>query len=1374
MAATRKINVRFLGILVGIVAILGPSVYFVNAYQVRRNSIALKFRAQQAFDDGRYDDAARFYYLYLKQHPDDIEARIGRGEALDKKPSKTLGDRKEAFENFQYVLRWDADDPDMRRRQDEIRRRQVDLAFDLLTLEPRNAEHRNQAMAHIRKLLDPQTGTHKNDGVLEQLLALCYALGGEDDQAVTYYEKAMDHAPHHLASYSQFANYLLTRRKDPLKANTVKKRMLAENGDQWEAHLAAAAIARYQGAPDNEEINKALELAPDKAETIREAAAAAQRQHKLDEARALLERGLKLYPANADLYYRLAQVELEARQPDKAEQCLRRGLKEVPEQGQTSLLYLLALSLIQRGDTAQAEKEINNLQNRAGSDIYVNELKARVHMHNQEWSLASRPLERLRTLPMVVQQPEFAFQVEMLLGVCYERQRQFDRALECYEQALRSKPDGPDAVRARRGKAMTLAALGKGDQALGEFRQLLSKDPTVALPMVELLTNQNSRLDPAKRNWQEVDELLKNLERDMPNAPELAILKVRLAQVRQDPREALKMAQAILDKNATQPGPWLNLIQMTENQGMDTLPLIDKAEKALGDRADLRLARARHWLRTGGDEATAGLIKLEKEIGKFSPTDQALLLDGLAVEYLRVGNADQAKRLWTQLAKLEPKNLQVRQALFELAFFRDTEAELDPLIQEIRGIEGETGMIWRYCQACRIIGANRKGKVDRDQLAEARALLTQVSSQRPKWGRVALREAELADLEGNVDNALKSYQRALDLGERDPLSFRRPIYILYQTGHFRDAERMLTTLREQTPELPPDLKRLNILVLSQLGNHAAALADAALPVKRGSKDPGDHFLYATALARAGKNDEAEQAYRTTLQLPGIEKLQDEWKQELWVGFVRFLMGTGQKSKAEGVVQDAAKRPPAEMPPFVLAQCYETINQPAKAEAQYLGALKDNPRDLPVLRSLATFYERNGQLGKAEPYLQRLLESQTHATPADMEMARRALAVTWANTGDYGKFQEGLKLLEQNAKNGVLPIADQHAQAKMLAKFQYRWPDAIKLFEQLENQPGGLLLDEQLALAGLYEFYGANAWVKAKRIYTNVLATNANDANLIYYCTRGLLRHRESDTVPNWLSKLEKLDGAQSPRVLEIRIWLAWAQGKLDQGAKLLQEYVERTDASLDTAATLLEEFRMTGQADELYQKLVEKSNRPESVLLRAAFLGRQGRRDDIQEALELCDKAWKTCPPEKVAHVAIGVLSGIKTPSAQQVQRVERGLQEAMNKNPQSLALQFYMAGLRSLEQKYEEAEKVYRQILQQDPKNALARNNLAWLLAARDGRPKALEALDLINQAIQLVGPSSELLDTRAFVRLKLDAADEALKDLEDARREEEQKPNP
>src|SRR5262245_31277803 len=117
MAATRKINVRFLGILLGSLVVLGTSVYFVNAFQVRRHADVLKRRAAQAFQEERYDVAAKYYYQYLIQHPDDVEARISRGQALDKKAPNDLGARKEAFNNFEYVLWRDPEQEEIRRRQ---------------------------------------------------------------------------------------------------------------------------------------------------------------------------------------------------------------------------------------------------------------------------------------------------------------------------------------------------------------------------------------------------------------------------------------------------------------------------------------------------------------------------------------------------------------------------------------------------------------------------------------------------------------------------------------------------------------------------------------------------------------------------------------------------------------------------------------------------------------------------------------------------------------------------------------------------------------------------------------------------------------------------------------------------------------------------------------------------------------------------------------------------------------------------------------------------------------------------------------------------------------------------------------------------------
>ncbi len=67
--------------------------------------------------------------------------------------------------------------------------------------------------------------------------------------------------------------------------------------------------------------------------------------------------------------------------------------------------------------------------------------------------------------------------------------------------------------------------------------------------------------------------------------------------------------------------------------------------------------------------------------------------------------------------------------------------------------------------------------------------------------------------------------------------------------------------------------------------------------------------------------------------------------------------------------------------------------------------------------------------------------------------------------------------------------------------------------------------------------------------------------------------------------------------------------------------------------------------------------------------------------------------------------------------------------------------------------------MLSKEPNNAIALNNLAWLLSQQ--RDRNDEALALIARAVQGYGRRAELLDTRAMVLLKLGRTEEALADL-------------
>src|SRR5439155_10947270 len=103
---------------------------------------------------------------------------------------------------------------------------------------------------------------------------------------------------------------------------------------------------------------------------------------------------------------------------------------------------------------------------------------------------------------------------------------------------------------------------------------------------------------------------------------------------------------------------------------------------------------------------------------------------------------------------------------------------------------------------------------------------------------------------------------------------------------------------------------------------------------------------------------------------------------------------------------------------------------------------------------------------------------------------------------------------------------------------------------------------------------------------------------------------------------------------------------------------------------------------------------------------------------------------------------------------------KGQKENP-TLSLVVLLADFYDLQQRYPEAIGLYRQILQKDPENRLALNNLAWLLAIRE---RSTESLNLMKNALELAGPIPDFLDTRGVILLTLNRTKEALTDLEKA----------
>src|SRR5204863_791764 len=110
----------------------------------------------------------------------------------------------------------------------------------------------------------------------------------------------------------------------------------------------------------------------------------------------------------------------------------------------------------------------------------------------------------------------------------------------------------------------------------------------------------------------------------------------------------------------------------------------------------------------------------------------------------------------------------------------------------------------------------------------------------------------------------------------------------------------------------------------------------------------------------------------------------------------------------------------------------------------------------------------------------------------------------------------------------------------------------------------------------------------------------------------------------------------------------------------VQEYAKKPDSRPELAAHWFEQLGELAKAEGLWRRHVERAKDPRAQLTMVAFLRRHGR---IAEALDACEKALESCPPQDVVGAILAVVRDARATPEQRA-RVERWLDAAEKKQP--------------------------------------------------------------------------------------------------------------
>ncbi len=730
-------------------------------------------------------------------------------------------------------------------------------------------------------------------------------------------------------------------------------------------------------------------------------------------------------------------------------------------------------------------------------------------------------------------------------------------------------------------------------------------------------------------------------------------------------------------------------------------------------------ARAAQW---EGDRARAVLL-LERAVARDSESFELNL--ALAQAYLAAGaGADSAIRAMERAASIEPDNVEVR-----LLLGRQFLAKADPdkAIEQLR-LAMQTPDFKSRPEIAAMVNLflakalHQKG-YDLAALAQFEELLGRIKRRlnlrsAPELyhlvGRPDLLHLQIGQINekhGRYEKALESYQAAAD---HVPESFEyrsRVVHALLGLNRVGEARSMATDLVSMHEASAESLALLKEAYRST--KHPAAVADALEEIhKHRPDDRAITFALADVYNSSGRVDDAEQLLLAAMK----EKPQD---MIIISRLFEFYYARGDTEAAARLLVETTARDPDSLQ--LMQPMWTKLLRPSaknRLRLPIMQRLSVSPEaQAAKLFLTARLAELVGRDVAARSSLERAVTQPPPFAPAYRELL-----------GDYLRRQGWSEKQKSAAAEKLI------SQAK-----QQNRPD-------LAAELNGLVLEMQKKPAE-----AAKAFEEAVRLGNRWPGVQFALASAL------MASHKEPEAEALLWTMVERWPSLEEAYLMLFRRYLDRGQGP--QAIKVLQTWLAADPRSVNARLVQINVFAQSGNEEVAESSLMslfrEESDNPAVVAEMTRFLVRGDREETLISRLEE-ERARR--PDNQVVVETLVRLYTDRKRSAEAV-RVIDALRAAVTTDTDRL---YYVAHLYEQVQRREMTEQVLREILQIDPQNGPAGNDLGYMWA--DDGKNLSEAEELIRMAARAEPDNGAYLDSLGWVLYKRGKYEEARQYLDHA----------
>ncbi len=1314
---------RYFNWKLAVVLVIGCSVLAVTAVGLRkwRNANSAQkglILGNKAYEEHDWEEAAKALGRYIAINQNDVEVLKKYADAQLKIRPSSVDNIQQAAQAYRIVLRIEPDNFEVAEQLTELyilmgRYGDAELiaerGFETKT-NPELSRLYAISLVHQKKFED----------AAEALKKLC----AENHGQVLAYETTGQLAEQHPEEFTEPASYWYDE-------------AVKNNPSSALAYIMRAGYYRR-----TKEINSAIsqleeaeKLDLSKSEVSLRLAMEYLNLNLLDKAYTILDKVKEMSPEDQGLWQMMAQAALMSKSKEKMLETAESGIKALSNQP-WDFIPIASELFIRAGAFEKGENYISQLKEKnfdASSIAYLEGLlsaeKGDFLNASKSWKysiasgnnsnkirmeLASALLSsgnvqsaenQLRSL--VLERPDF-FDGILSLARVLAQTGNWVEAMQYIQKALQLSPGNQEALLLQMHAQINMTGSNSvTSQNLQNIETNLARLDSEGAGSIETAFLRY-QIEMRKGNYSKAQEIINQLKQTYPSQVNVYQAEAELYAAQEKIDEAIMSLQQTIKKFPEASGPVKYLAALLDSQGKKDV-CVEVITQAL-NRID------------------------EQSVQR----DLNLLL---AACYNRWSQKDKAYELLEKAAKKYPNDILIKRNLLLCEQVLEKNAEAQQLVDDIKKLEGDDGWQWRYEQA-RIWYLSDKFK---DYYSEIVPLIQKNILDNPSDQASRFLLAKTYEKAGSYQLAITAYREALNASPENMQMLTSLVSALYQIKEYDQAEELLKRVPEQSIQ-DPQLQRLKLqsyLRQGQLESASGILHDYI------GNDP-NNIEASLALAlldmQQGKYTEADQR---------LSKLRADDPCSLAVSsaLIQLNLKLEKPQEALKVCDELVNNIKNSSAYILRARTYAALKQSENCIKDLDNAVSIEPENSQVWTARSDFFTASGDKVKALEDIRKALSLDSENT----QIQKRAISLL-LSSNQPDMISEGKNIIEQALKKN---------------------PDDV----ELGMYKAGLLLSEgtspaitnagQILLKITQDNPEYNrAWLLLGEIAMKMeqpkdamdyasrgLVYNPNDEGLLLLKARAEAARSSVLAIPT-LKVLCELN----PNNVEAVSFLANTYVNTNEPAKavsFLQNILTKCNESNTRAynITLAAAMYKVGDREEALTKLnLLMAEVPEdsSPLLAQAYLLRDARLWG-----ELQDKtlSWYQQHPEH--SLALITIAGnlISNESMESKKVSEELLRAVIKNNPENTQSLYSLAVLLGMTGRSDEAADIYRKILDIEPENIVAINNLAWILCENQAQPQ--QALELAKKGLQQNPDYIDLIDTRGMIYFRLGNFKEAVEDF-------------